>query len=84
MGKGAFGMVYRGINVQTGEMVAVKQIELSNLKQADLKASMAELELLKELDHENIETIEVLKGSKAVEKYGDKARDGVVIITSKK
>ncbi len=39
---------------------------------------------MKDLDHENIETIEVLKGSKAVEKYGDKARDGVVIITSKK
>jgi hypothetical protein len=39
---------------------------------------------MEDLDHENIETIEVLKGSKAVEKYGDKARDGVVIITSKK
>ena len=39
---------------------------------------------MKDLDHENIETIEVLKGSKAIEKYGDKARDGVVIITSKK
>lgn len=39
---------------------------------------------MKDLDHENIETIEVLKGSKAVEKYGEKAKDGVVIITSKK
>ncbi len=39
---------------------------------------------MEDLDHENIETIEVLKGSKAVEKYGEKARDGVVIITSKK
>ncbi len=39
---------------------------------------------MEDLDHENIETIEVLKGSKAVEKYGDKAKDGVVIITSKK
>lgn len=39
---------------------------------------------MEDLDHKNIETIEVLKGSKAVEKYGEKARDGVVIITSKK
>ena len=39
---------------------------------------------MEDLDHENIETIEVLKGSKAVEKYGEKAKDGVVIITSKK
>lgn len=37
-----------------------------------------------DLNHDNIETIEVLKGGKAVEKYGEKARDGVVIITSKK
>lgn len=39
---------------------------------------------MQDLDHENIETIEVLKGSKAIEKYGEKAKDGVVIITSKK
>ncbi len=39
---------------------------------------------MEDLDHDKIETIEVLKGSKAVEKYGEKARDGVVIITSKK
>ncbi|MGA9270390.1 MAG: hypothetical protein WBV45_07195 [Lutimonas sp.] len=38
---------------------------------------------MEDLDHENIETIEVLKGTKAIEKYGEKARDGVVIITSK-
>ena len=38
---------------------------------------------MEDLDHEKIETIEVLKGSKAIEKYGEKARDGVVIITSK-
>ena len=37
-----------------------------------------------DLDKDKIETIEVLKGSKAVEKYGEKARNGVVVITSKK
>jgi len=35
-----------------------------------------------ELDY--IETVNVLKGDKAIEKYGDKAKDGVVIISTKK
>jgi TonB-dependent SusC/RagA subfamily outer membrane receptor len=33
---------------------------------------------------EDIEKIEVLKDSKAVEKYGEKGKDGVVIITTTK
>ncbi len=37
-----------------------------------------------EISPEDIETIEVLKGDKAVEKYGDKAKDGVIMITTKK
>ena len=36
------------------------------------------------INHENIETIEVLKGTKAIEKYGEKARDGVIIIKIRK
>ncbi|MCA0932424.1 M56 family metallopeptidase [Lutimonas saemankumensis] len=39
---------------------------------------------LKDIDSKNIETVEVLKGDKAVEKYGEKAKDGVVIIKTKK
>ncbi len=39
---------------------------------------------MNDLDKDKIETIEVLKGDKAVEKYGEKARNGVVIIKSKK
>ena len=37
-----------------------------------------------DVDTDDIEKIEVFKGEKAVEKYGDKAKDGVVIITTKK
>ncbi len=37
-----------------------------------------------DLDSDNIETIEVLKGESATKKYGKKAKDGVVVITSKK
>jgi hypothetical protein len=41
-------------------------------------------EALKNLDKESIEKIEVYKGDGAVEKYGDKAKDGVVVVTTKK
>ena len=37
-----------------------------------------------EMDPEEIEKIEVLKGDGAVEKYGKKAKDGVILITTKK
>ncbi|MEY8869168.1 M56 family metallopeptidase [Meridianimaribacter flavus] len=39
---------------------------------------------LKDIDPKTIKEVEVLKGEKAVEKYGDKAKDGVVIIITKK
>ena len=45
------------------------------------KASRKEME---QLDPSEIETINVWKGEKAVEKYGKKAKEGVVEITTKK
>jgi len=36
-----------------------------------------------ELDSDSIDKVEVLKGESATEKYGDKGKNGVVIITSK-
>ena len=36
------------------------------------------------INHDNIESINVLKGDSAIEKYGKKAKDGVVEITTKK
>ena len=39
---------------------------------------------LKDIDPNTISTIQVLKDSKAVEKYGEKARNGVIEITTKK
>ncbi|MFK5878902.1 MAG: M56 family metallopeptidase [Flavobacteriaceae bacterium] len=41
-------------------------------------------EILEKLDANIIEKIEVLKSDKAVKKYGDKAKGGVIIITTKK
>ena len=39
---------------------------------------------LKEINPETIERMEVLKSQEAVEKYGEKAKDGVILITTKK
>lgn len=39
---------------------------------------------LEDIDPSTIENIEILKGDKAVEKYGDKGKDGVITISTKK
>lgn len=39
---------------------------------------------LKDLDPKKIESVTVVKGKKAIEKYGDKGKDGVIEITTKK
>lgn len=39
---------------------------------------------LEDIDPSTIETIEVIKGNKTIEKYGDKAKDGVILISTKK
>ncbi|KAF2833574.1 Pkinase-domain-containing protein [Ophiobolus disseminans] len=54
LGKGAFGSVYRALNWGTGETVAIKQVRLENLGVADLKNMEMEIDLLKNLSHDNI------------------------------
>lgn len=54
LGKGAFGAVYRALNWNTGETVAVKQIKLADLPKSELRVIMLEIDLLKNLDHPNI------------------------------
>lgn len=36
IGKGAFGQVYSGLNIETGEVVAFKQIRLANIPKSEL------------------------------------------------
>lgn len=62
IGKGSFGRVYLAFNVGTGEVIAVKQVEipktasdLLNEHQHDMVESLySEIMMLRDLDHENI------------------------------
>ncbi|OCH90450.1 kinase-like protein [Obba rivulosa] len=54
LGKGAFGQVYRALNWVTGETVAIKEIQLSNIPKSEIGQIMSEIDLLKNLNHPNI------------------------------
>ncbi|KAL8802572.1 MAG: hypothetical protein Q9182_003737 [Xanthomendoza sp. 2 TL-2023] len=50
LGKGAFGSVFRALNMGTGETVAVKQVKLADLPKSELRVITLEIDLLKNLD----------------------------------
>lgn len=62
IGKGTYGRVYLALNATTGEMIAVKQVEIpktdadrDDTRQASVvEALKLESETLKDLDHPNI------------------------------
>ncbi|KAI5958770.1 BCK1 [Candida margitis] len=55
IGRGSFGDVYLGLNVTTGEMLAVKQVVRSNkLDLEGISALHKEVETMKDLDHKHI------------------------------
>eukprot|EP00055_Hartaetosiga_balthica_P004701 m.12778 g.12778 ORF g.12778 m.12778 type:complete len:461 (-) comp4057_c2_seq1:138-1520(-) len=54
LGTGAFSVVHRCVNKQTGEVNAVKVIALQSLKSNDVNKIQREIRICTELDHENI------------------------------
>jgi serine/threonine protein kinase len=55
IGKGGFGVVYQGLHHTTAGFVAIKQVKLDGTVTKDqLNGIMAEIDLLRSLDHPNI------------------------------
>src|SRR3989338_4994066 len=54
LGRGAFGTVYKGLNVETGTTVAVKRLDISQMPTEEFGAVKREVELLQKMDHPNI------------------------------
>ncbi|KAH7910459.1 hypothetical protein BJ138DRAFT_1152815 [Hygrophoropsis aurantiaca] len=54
IGRGQFGTVYRALNLNTGQMVAVKRIRLEGLKEDEVTQLMREVDLMKRLSHPSI------------------------------
>lgn len=54
VGKGAYGIVYRGMHLKTGATVAVKSFSSENLPQEELASIELEVDLMQKLNHKNI------------------------------
>ncbi|XP_076885577.1 MAP3K epsilon protein kinase 1-like isoform X6 [Bidens hawaiensis] len=54
IGGGSNGPVYKGLDLETRNFVAIKQVSLENIAQEDLNNIMQEIDLLKNLNHKNI------------------------------
>ncbi|KAI8917704.1 kinase-like domain-containing protein [Powellomyces hirtus] len=54
IGKGQFGAVYQALNIETGQIAAIKRIPLADRKEQGVQDLMQEVELLKSLAHPNI------------------------------
>ncbi|KAF8555957.1 hypothetical protein OG21DRAFT_766594 [Imleria badia] len=54
IGRGQFGIVYRALNLTTGQMVAVKRIRLEGLREEEVMQLMNEVDLMKSLSHPGI------------------------------
>lgn len=55
LGEGSFGKVYKGKNVKTGELVAVKCMDMSNFHDAYMKESLEnEISVMKILKSNNV------------------------------
>ena len=54
VGKGAFGTVYLGLNLDTGELMAVKMLEAEEVSSRERHALENKVRTLKNLGHPNI------------------------------
>ncbi|CAG9861759.1 unnamed protein product [Phyllotreta striolata] len=88
IGEGTYGVVYKGKNKKTGELVAMKKIRLESEDEGVPSTAVREISLLKELKHRNIVSLEnvLMEEQKLylifeflsmdLKKYLDKIEDG--------
>ena len=58
IGEGTYGVVYKGQNIKTGQMVAMKKIRLESEDEGVPATAVREISLLRELRHPNIVALE--------------------------
>jgi len=54
LGQGAFGTVYLGLNLNSGELMAVKQLDSNEVTKKQIMSLEHEIAMMRNLDHENI------------------------------
>jgi serine/threonine protein kinase len=54
LGEGTYGVVYKALNKETGELVAIKKIRLEKEDDGVPSTAIREISLLKNLKHPNI------------------------------
>ena len=59
IGEGTYGVVFKGKNTKTGEIVAMKKIRLESEDEGVPSTAIREISLLKELQHPNIVGLQV-------------------------
>ncbi len=54
LGEGTYGVVYKALDKQTGEIIALKKIRLEHIDEGIPSTAIREITLLQELDHPTI------------------------------
>lgn len=54
IGSGTYGVVYKGINKETQETIAIKKIKIELESEGVPSTALREISLLRELKHQNI------------------------------
>ena len=54
LGEGAYGVVYKGVNQKTGEVIALKKIKLETQSEGVPSTTIREISVLREIDNVNV------------------------------
>ena len=54
IGEGSFGFVFQGMNIHTGELLAIKQLPLADGSKEEVGLLEKEIEVMWDLEHVNI------------------------------